>query len=223
MTKKQLQRIYKKLYCHFGAQHWWPARSRLEVIIGTVLTQNTAWSNVEKAIENLRKNKMLSFQRLSACPTTQLARSIKPAGYFNVKAKRLKNVLEFIRCRYKGDLWNARSIDTVLLRQQLLGINGIGPETADSILLYALKKPRFVIDAYTKRIFSRLRYSTPDVSYEYMQELFMKHLPADEQLFNEYHALLVRLGKECCKKSNPRCQKCPLRNEHAAVVEHCVV
>lgn len=214
MIKKQLQRIYEKLYCHFGAQHWWPARSRLEVIIGTVLTQNTAWSNVEKAIENLRKDKMLSLKRLCACNTTRLARYIRPAGYFNVKAKRLKNVLEFIRCHYKGNVGNARSVKTAILRQQLLHVNGIGPETADSILLYALEKPRFVIDTYTKRIFARLHLSAPDVSYEHMQELFMKHLSNDTQLFNEYHALLVRLGKDYCKKTNPTCNECPLRDEH---------
>lgn len=213
MTKHGLHRIYTKLYRHFGRQYWWPADSRLEVVIGTVLTQNTAWSNVEKAIDNLRRNKLLSLRRLAAVDTKKLARIIRPAGYFNVKAARLKNVLEFIRSRYKGDIGNARRLQILSVRQELLGINGVGPETADSILLYALGKPSFVVDAYTRRIFSRLHAIADGASYEQIQGLFMKHLPKDARLFNEFHALLVRLGKEYCKKTNPRCPQCPLRNE----------
>lgn len=213
MIKQDLQRIYKKLYRHFGPQHWWPARTRIEVIIGTVLTQNTAWTNVEKAIRNLRRHKLLSLKRLRALNTQQLAYIIKPAGYFNIKAKRLKNVLDFFYRQYQGNIQNARRVKAVLLREQLLSVNGIGPETADSILLYALDMPSFVIDAYTKRVFSRLGLLSVNTSYESAQARFMNNLPSSRKLFNEFHALIVKAGKEYCKKKKPRCHECPLQSE----------
>lgn len=214
MKNKKLTEIYKKLYNYFGKQHWWPAKTKLEVIIGAMLTQNTSWSNVEKAIANLRKNKLLSFKRLSKIEINKLATLIKPAGYFNIKAKRLKNLLKFIQTRYQGNLGNMGKIKTKELREDLLNVNGVGAETADSILLYAFDKPVFVIDAYTKRIFSRLKMMTLDSTYDKAQDLFMDNVSCSTRLFNEYHALIVRLGKDYCKKSKPRCSECPIRSEH---------
>jgi len=214
MIKKRLSRIYKKLYSSFGKQRWWPGDTKLEVIIGAVLTQNTAWPNVEKSISNLKKAGKISFKKLSKERTSGIARLIKPAGYFNIKAKRLKNVLRFIAESYNGSLSLMQKADGASLREELLGINGVGPETADSILLYAFEKPIFVIDSYTKRILSRLKILSQDVSYEDAQKLFMDNLPKDVRLFNEYHALIVKLGKDYCRKNNPRCQECPIRDEH---------
>ena len=214
MKDKKLNRIYKKLYNYFGKQHWWPAKTKLEVIIGAMLTQNTAWPNVEKAIANLKRKRLLSFQKLSKIETNELANLIKPAGYFNVKARRLRSILDFIRDDFRGNLRNMQKINTQELRNQLLNVNGIGPETADSILLYAFDKPIFVIDAYTKRILSRLRMSSLNSSYDEIQELFMRDLALDTHLFNEYHALIVKLGKDYCKKNNPKCNECPIRDEH---------
>jgi len=214
MIKKRLSRIYKKLYSSFGKQRWWPGDTKLEVIIGAVLTQNTAWPNVEKSISNLKKAGKISFKKLSKERMSGIARLIKPAGYFNIKAKRLKNVLRFIAESYNSSLSLMQKADGASLREELLGINGVGPETADSILLYAFGKPIFVIDSYTTRILSRLKILSQDVSYEDAQKLFMDNLPKDVRLFNEYHALIVKLGKDYCRKNNPRCQECPIRDEH---------
>jgi endonuclease-3 related protein len=214
MTSKKLSRIYNKLYNFFGKQYWWPAHTKLEVIIGAMLTQNTSWSNVEKAITNLKKNDLLSFKKLYNAKTNRITKLIKPAGYFNIKARRLKNILEFMEKDYKGDMGKMRQKDTFELRKELLDVNGVGPETADSILLYALDKPIFVVDAYTKRIFYRLKILPQDVSYETAQKLFMDNLSKDKHLFNEYHALIVKLGKDYCKKNKPRCQECPIQDEH---------
>lgn len=214
MNNKKLFRIYKKLYNFFGKQNWWPAKTKLEVIIGAILTQNTAWSNVERAIDNLRDRNLLSLEKLYKTDEDELANLIKPAGYFNVKAKRLRNILEFIQNQYQGKLEKIKKKDTNKLRKQLLDVNGIGPETADSILLYAFDKPIFVIDAYTKRIFSRLKMASLNSTYDELQELFMKNLNKDVSLFNEYHALIVKLGKDYCKKNKPKCNECPVRDEH---------
>ncbi len=184
------------------------------MIIGAVLTQNTAWANVEKAVRNLKNNRFLSLGRLSKIKISTLAGLIRPAGYFNIKAKRLKNVIDFIQQRYKGNLRNMQKINTPELRKQLLGINGVGPETADSILLYAFDKPIFVIDAYTKRIFSRLNIVPDSYGYDELQSRFMNNLNVNVDLFNEYHALIVQLGKDYCKKSKPKCSECPIRDEH---------
>ncbi|MDD5617991.1 MAG: endonuclease III domain-containing protein [Candidatus Omnitrophica bacterium] len=214
MTKRKLARIYHKLHSSFGKQYWWPARTKLEVMIGAMLTQNTSWPNVEKAISNLKKKKFLSFKKLSNLKTDKLAALIKSAGYFNIKARRLKNLLEFINKNYKGNLSFMQKINTYALREELLNVNGVGQETADSILLYAFNKPIFVIDAYTKRIFSRLNKMPQDIPYQDAQNLFMKNLAKDSYLFNEYHALIVKLGKDYCKKNKPLCHKCPIRDEH---------
>lgn len=212
MTSK-VNALYQKLYACFGPQHWWPADSRFEVIVGAVLTQNTNWANVEKAIDNLRKRRLLKAAKLYQIPKEKLAKLIKPAGYYNIKAKRLRSFLHFFLKDYKGSLKIMSLADTLNLRQQLLSVNGIGPETADSILLYALDKPVFVVDAYTKRILLRHGFIKEDVGYEHIQNLFMQHLKTDVKLFNEYHALLVRLGKEFCLKNEPKCRICPLNDK----------
>ncbi len=209
-TKKEiLLKIYKKLFKSFGQQYWWPGETTLEILIGAILTQNTSWNNVEKAINNLKKNKLLTFPTLQKISTKRLAQLIRPSGYFNIKAQRLKELIKFIHTQYNGNLLAMQKQNIVLLRQQLLKVKGIGPETADSILLYAFNKPIFVIDAYTKRIFSRHNIIRDDMPYHDIQNLFMKNLPNKIQLFNEYHALIVRLGKEFCKKT-PTCNKCPI-------------
>ena len=203
--------IYEKLYAYFGPQYWWPAETAFEVIVGAILTQNTSWLNVEKAINNLKKHKLLDPSKLYKLPKDRLSKIIRPAGYYNIKAKRLKEFLNFLFDNYKGDLKKMVSQDTVILRRQLLSVNGIGPETADSILLYALNKPVFVIDAYTKRILSRHNLIKGDASYEQAQNAFMDDFKPDEKLFNEYHALLVKLAKEFCLKNKPKCEICPIK------------
>ncbi|MBU1905580.1 MAG: endonuclease III domain-containing protein [Candidatus Omnitrophica bacterium] len=205
-----LNSLYQRLYSHFGPQDWWPADSPFEVIIGAILTQNTNWLNVERAINNLRENKSLSFSRLSKLPLKKLASLIRPAGYYNIKAKRLKDFLIFLSQSYRANLKKMSKETTYPLREKLLSVKGIGPETADSILLYALNKKTFVVDAYTKRILSRHGLIKQDATYDQVQNLFMRNLKNNVKLFNEYHALLVRLGKEYCLKSKPKCKLCPL-------------
>ena len=207
--KKHLGTIYQKLLAEFGPQHWWPAETKFEVIIGAILTQNTNWGNVEKALANLKKAGVLNPPGLKNIPTPKLARLIKPSGYFNVKAKRLKNFIEFFFEEYDGDLKKMAGESLEILRHKVLGVHGIGPETADSILLYACGQPTFVVDAYTKRIFSRHNLVANGADYQQIQTLFMGHLPLDVELFNEYHALIVRLGKDFCR-ARPLCEKCPL-------------
>ncbi len=206
-----LEKIYRRLLETFGPQHWWPAQTKFEVIVGAILTQNTNWGNVEKALENLKKQKVLFPWRLYDIPTEKLAQLIRPAGYFNVKAKRLKNFMEFFFKEYGGNLKKMQSESLEVLRSKLLSVNGIGPETADSILLYALDKPVFVVDAYTKRILLRHNLAHPDADYHEIQEYFMRHFPMDVKQFNEFHALIVRLGKDYCR-TKPRCEQCPLKD-----------
>ena len=208
----RLDLIYEKLYKHFGPQHWWPADSAFEVIVGAILTQNTNWSNVRRALNNLKKHKLLKPEKLYRISQKRLAALIRPAGYFNIKAKRLKTFLDFLFKSYQGNLQNMSRVDTGILRQQLLSLNGIGPETADSILLYALNKPVFVVDTYTKRILSKHCLIRENARYEDIQDFFMKNLKRDAKLFNEYHALLVRLGREICLKKKARCEICALKN-----------
>lgn len=210
MTGK-LNLIYKKLYSCFGQQHWWPGDSAFEVMIGAILTQNTNWQNVEKAINNLKKHKLLNPQKLKDLAQQRLAALIRPAGYYNIKAKRLKTFLGFLFNFYGGNIKEMYRQDLQGLRQQLLAVNGIGPETADSILLYALNKPIFVVDAYTKRVLFRHRLIKEGATYDEVQDLFMKNLKKDVKLFNEYHALLVKLGKDYCLKRKRRCDICPLK------------
>lgn len=204
-----IQPAYDALFARWGKQHWWPARTRLEMMLGAILTQNTAWSNVEKAVANLRKNGALKFQTLEKSSRTQLAEWIRPAGYFNQKAGYIKSMIETIRRDFGGSLNQLFALDTPALRKELLSWKGIGPETADSILLYAGRRPVFVVDAYTKRFLSRHGWCGQTASYDSVAKLFTSCLPADAQLFNEYHALIVRLGKEHCN-SKPQCKGCPL-------------
>ncbi len=201
--------VYLRLFNAFGPQRWWPGETQLEIIIGAVLTQNTAWANVEKAIENLRREGLLDFIPLLEADAALIASSIRPAGYYNLKAERVREVLRFIS--EKGGIDSLEGWKTEKLRNALLGIRGVGPETADSILLYAFGRAVFVVDAYTKRIFNRLGLVSDRACYEEVQRFFETTLEPDTALFNEYHALIVRLGKECCKKTRPLCQKCPVK------------
>ena len=209
MSSEVLTEIYRLLYDEFGPQQWWPGESRFEIITGAILTQNTNWANVEKAIANLKSADCLIPEKLHLLDPAQLAQLIRPAGYFNIKAKRLKNFLSWLFDNYNGDLTDLESIDTGRLREELLTIKGVGRETADSILLYAFDKPIFVVDAYTARVVFRHELISPEADYEQLKELFESSLPADTPLFNEYHALLVRVGKEFCRPK-ARCPGCPL-------------
>ncbi len=205
----RLNEIYKCLWEAYSPQHWWPADTPLEVMVGAVLTQNTSWQGVQKAIANLKHNGMLESSKLQAIPTVELAELIRPAGYFNLKATRLKNLMELVEGNYAGDLKAMAQVDTAQLRNELLAVNGVGPETADSILLYAFRKPIFVVDTYTYRVMSRHGLIEEEVSYQALQDFFMQHLPLDVAMFNEYHALLVKVGKLYCRRK-PRCRGCPL-------------
>jgi len=209
MTRETLTEIYQLLYDAFGPQHWWPGDTQFEIIAGAILTQNTNWSNVEKAIANLKSADLLSPEKLYHIDTSQLAELIRPAGYYNIKAKRLKNLINWLFENYDGKLSNLEGLDTEQLRAELLSVKGVGRETADSILLYALDRPVFVVDAYTARVAFRHGLIEPDADYEQLRELFQSNLPQDTNLFNEYHALLVRLGKKFCRPK-AQCHACPL-------------
>ncbi|MBW1709710.1 MAG: endonuclease III domain-containing protein [Deltaproteobacteria bacterium] len=210
----RLKGIYNRLIQSFGPQNWWPGESAFEVMVGAILTQNTAWSNVEKAITNLKTEKLLEPERLACFPKEKLALLIKPAGYYNLKADRLMNLINLIMTDDGGDPPLLLKRPPEQLRQDLLKVKGIGPETADSILLYAAGYPVFVIDAYTRRILGRHRLAEGNESYEDLQKLFMENLPHDPILYNEYHALLVHLGKHFCKPT-PICDGCPLEELEA--------
>jgi endonuclease-3 related protein len=213
----QIKKIYSILYKTFGPQGWWPFtlenefhpkhhgkspkndKQRFEIIIGAILTQNTSWKNVEKAIFNLNKAKLIDINKIKKVSLKKLASLIKPSGYYNQKAEKLKIAADFF------------SKNRLITRQELLKVKGIGPETADSILLYAFQKPYFVIDAYTKRIFSRVGLCDGKCSYDELQELFHKNLLKKTKIFSEYHALIVELGKQFCTKT-PKCINCPIKN-----------
>jgi len=207
---KELIAIYESLSNHFGPRHWWPGESNLEVCIGAVLTQNTAWKNVEKAIANLKASVKLELHHLAAVPEKKLAELIKPSGYYNLKAKRLRALLSFLAGCNGGD-WRGylRKLKLETAREKLLSVYGIGPETADSILLYAAQRPSFVIDAYSLRFGGRYGIFPEKTGYEAAREYFMKKLPHRTRLYNEYHALLVALGHNYCKPK-PLCGECPL-------------
>ena len=209
MISETLTEIYQLLFHRFGPQHWWPGQTQFEIITGAILTQNTNWTNVEKAIANLKSADCLTPEKIHCLDIPELAELIRPAGYYRIKAKRLKNFVNWLFESHEGSLTSLENLDTDQLRAQLLAINGVGHETADSILLYALKRPIFVVDAYTARIAVRHGLIDPDADYEQLRELFQSNLPQDVQLFNEYHALLVRLGSQFCKPK-PKCPGCPL-------------
>ena len=209
--KSPLMEIYQRLYRAYGPQRWWPGETSFEVMVGAILTQNTAWRNVEKAIQKLKEKGVLHGQGIQQLKKSQLARMIKSSGYYRVKADRLKAFVAFLFEQYEGHLERMAKEPLDDLRRKLLEVRGIGPETADSILLYALRRPIFVVDAYTKRILARHWMISEKASYEEVQRLFMDRLPADEKLFNEYHALVVHLGKTLCKRI-PKCDICPINN-----------
>ena len=223
----KLLEFYKILHSHFGPQRWWPVtpegkscpeysggpkneKQQLEVIFGAILAQNTTWKNAEKAIIELNKSNLIDAKKILKIKKQKLAEIIKSSGYNNQKAKKLKNFCQFLLENYGGKLQKLFQTDIDKSRKELLSVNGIGPETADSIMLYAAKKPIFVVDAYTKRVFNRI--GCKEQSYEEFQKLFMENLENSEKLFNEYHALIVELGKNVCKKA-PLCLKCPI-NSH---------
>lgn len=205
-----LKKNYKKLFSAFGPQHWWPGDTQFEVIVGAILTQNTAWTNVEKAIHNLKTAGALQPSKMHGLSEKKLAKLIRPAGYFNIKARRLKHFLNYLFDNYGGRLDQMFRKRTDSLRRGLLSVNGIGPETADSILLYAGSHPVFVVDTYTKRILSRHMIIEKDADYDETQRLFMQNLPHDVNMFNEYHALFVNIGKNFCRNRKPTCSRCPL-------------
>jgi endonuclease-3 related protein len=246
--QNQLRSYYIALFRAWGAQHWWPAESRFEVIVGAYLTQNTSWTNVDKALANLRAARLLSVKGIRRSPLSELERLIRPAGYFRQKAKRLKLFVEFLDQRYGGSLTRMFSSPTEKLREELLDLRGIGPETADSILLYAGNHPVFVVDAYTRRVLGRHKILPETADYQEIRELFEQalvpladsvaestggtkellaiglagaaHSPsamstskrtALAQVYNEMHGLIVGVGKNYCRKSQARCDECPLQ------------
>ncbi len=208
-SRQELMQVYRRLYRHYGELHWWPGESPFEISVGAILTQNTAWKNVEKAITRLKEARSLSVTSLGRMSHERLARLIKAAGYFNVKSRRLKNFISFLQERYDGSLRKMFNRETGRLREELLSVNGVGPETADSILLYAGEKPVFVVDAYTKRILSRHGVLPYEESYDEFQRLFVQQLSHNVTLYNQYHAMFVNVGKDFCR-SRPCCDACPL-------------
>jgi endonuclease III related protein len=247
-SEQYIPRYFETLYRAWGRQHWWPAGTPFEVIVGAYLTQNTSWSNVERALDNLRRARVLSVPGIRRTPLPKLEQLVRSAGYFRQKAGRLKTFVKFLDRRYGGSLARVFSQPTAKLREELLALNGVGPETADSILLYAGNHPVFVVDAYTRRILERHQLTAPRAPYEEIRELFERalgplaedalkgeldppsetpagprgssHPPslmsttpraATAQIFNEMHGLIVGIGKNYCKKSQPACEQCPLR------------
>jgi endonuclease III related protein len=206
----RLREVYRLLLARYGAQHWWPGETPFEVMVGAILTQSCAWTNVEKAIVALKSAGLLAPEALRNVPIEEIAACIHPCGYYNVKAKKLRALVEWLKEYCNDDIAALTRVDTSKLRLELLNVYGIGEETADSILLYACGKPVFVIDAYTRRILERLGIAGECKRYADFQSLFMDNLPLDTVTFNEYHALLVRLGKETCKKT-PTCENCCLK------------
>ena len=213
---RQLRRAYSLMRKRFGHQHWWPGETPFEVCVGAILTQNTSWTNVERAITNLKSAGVLEAKKLLALPETELAQLIRPAGYFNVKARRLRCFLRVLVEEFNAELPRLFAGDTATVRARLLDINGIGPETADSLLLYAGEHSSLVVDAYTKRIFARHSWCSVDADYDSLKmlcETALNEKPPAERLdyWQDYHAQLVMVGKHYCRKSKPRCEDCPLR------------
>lgn len=205
-----LYAMYDAMLEALGPSHWWPGETPFEVAVGAILTQNTNWGNASRAIANLRAAGLLAPAALAALPDQRLAELIRPAGYYRLKATRLRNFLRFLRDEAGLSMASLAGKGLATLRPKLLEVKGVGPETADSILLYALGQPTFVVDAYTRRILSRHGMIPEDAGYDEMRDLYMGALDADVSLFNEYHALLVRVGKDFCRPKAPRCASCPL-------------
>lgn len=203
--------MYEAMSEALGPSHWWPGDSPFEIVVGAILTQNTNWKNVDKAIDNLRDADLLDPIRMYDLPIEELAELIRPAGFFKVKARRLKNFLEFLKDEVNFDLLSLKDYELFDVREKVLAVNGIGPETADAILLYALDHPTFVVDAYAHRIMGRHGIAYEGIDYHELQAIFMDALPEDVALYNEYHALIVRIGKDWCKKKAGLCDTCPLQ------------
>lgn len=208
----KLNAIYKSMYGHFGPRGWWPGEGKFEICVGAILTQSVSWRNVAKAINNLKNEGLLDIFEMDRRPAEEIERCIIPTMYYRMKARKLKAFVHHVTENHHGDLEKMFNQELAELRQELLGIYGIGPETADSIILYAAEKPIFVVDAYTKRIFSRLGFWAENISYNQMQEFFMRHLPPDTQFYNEYHAQIVGVGNRFCSSKRPRCIECPVNN-----------
>jgi len=204
--------MYETMLNALGPSHWWPGDTPFEIAIGAILTQNTNWKNVEKAIGNLKNNDLLTPEGLYGLSPREMAELIRPAGYYNVKTKRIINFLEFLKSEADFNLLNLKKYSLEELRPKILNVNGIGPETADSILLYALDFPTFVVDAYTARVMNRHGLVYEEMDYHELQALFMDSLPEDVAMYNEYHALIVRIGKDWCKKASGLCETCPLQS-----------
>jgi endonuclease-3 related protein len=205
-----LDEYYNSLFTAFGPQHWWPGKTQFEVIVGAILTQNTSWTNVARAIESLRGEGLLSPTAIQQVPLARLEILIRPSGYFRQKARKLKAFCAFLRAEYRGSLKRMFETPTILLREKLLGVFGIGPETADSILLYAGDHPVFVVDAYTKRMLSRHGWAHAEAKYEGVRWMVERQFPGDAERFGEFHALIVNTGKNFCRPQEPRCGECPL-------------
>jgi len=208
--RRRLQTLYDAAFAYFGPLCWWPGDMPFEICVGAILTQNTAWTNVEKAIVNLKRERLLSVRGMAKAETKQLAQAIRPAGYFNQKSLRLQDFSRYIMRTHRGSLKRMLTQPTTKLREELLALKGIGPETADSMILYAAEQPVFVVDAYTRRILSRMGLVGEDVGYEDLQNLFHCHFQPDAEFYGEFHAQLVYIGKEFCRKSKPRCEDCPV-------------
>jgi endonuclease-3 related protein len=208
-TEAGLRKVYDRLRAHFGPAGWWPGETPFEVCLGAILTQNTSWTNVERALDALRRRRLLSFAKLRGLSPSRLAPLIRSSGYYNVKARRVRAFLDFLGRDYGGRAEDLAGEQTQVLRAKLLAVDGIGPETADSIVLYAAGQPLFVVDAYTRRIFTRLGLLSGDESYDGIQRFFMDRLPPNVPLYNDFHAQVVRLGKDVCRP-RPRCGGCPL-------------
>jgi len=206
----RLRDLHDALLAHYGPQKWWPADDPFEVMVGAILAQNTAWKNVEKAVGNLKTFNLLDVRKLHELDQDTLALAIKPAGTFNVKAARLKAYIDWYVRRFDADLERMKQVPPARLREELLEIKGIGPETADAILLYAVEVPVFVVDTYAHRVLTRHDLALEEATYEDLQEAFEREVPRQAALYNELHALIVAVGKEYCRP-RARCEKCPLR------------
>jgi endonuclease-3 related protein len=214
-TKEVLLEMYRRLDAAYGDQHWWPGDTPLEIAVGAILTQNTAWGNVEKAIVNLKNAGLLEYAPLARLTPAEIAPLIKPAGYYNVKAERLRAFLDFLTEEFDGDVAAMAREKPAAARHKLLAVRGVGPETADSILLYACGLPTFVVDAYTYRILHRHGLADEAAAYDELKELFEANVEADVAVYKQYHALLVRVGRERCRRGEPRCAGCPLEGFNA--------
>jgi len=207
--KRILKDFYNRMEARYGPTGWWPGDTAFEIAVGAVLTQNTAWLNVEKAIKNLKREKLLSPKAILECPLDRLETALMPSGYFRVKAKRLRSFCDYLISHYGGSMRRMKARPLEALRPELLDVHGIGPETADDILLYACEKPVFVVDAYTRRILSRHGVVKQHIPYEELRQFFEHNVEPDLTLYKEYHALIVYVGKDFCRRA-PRCADCPL-------------